>query len=1230
VRVVTLFAVVIVTYALLLANGASLKVVDDDWAGADHSSIQDAIDDSAPGETIIVHDGEYSEDLTIDIPLTITGNGTSTEITAMFTAVIADDNLTFSGFTLTGTNGIDMGPDSIVTNVVIDISGSGTGISADERCEMINITLNGGSADLGPNCSVNSSSFDDVDIEIFGSGTTLTRSGIIGSTLTIASNGNLVYDNIIGGTSVDDPGVNSWNVTPVSGENIIGGDMLGGNFWYEYDGSDGNSDGIGDDPYAVDTDTSDMAPLMYLPTPPAILDADVTPLNGTTSTSVNFTLTYIDMNNDEPEYVRAIFQSMTINMTASGSSEPRNGTVYSATESLEIGNHTFHYEVSDGTSEVQSDEFTLNIFNSLPELFGSRDPTMGTVETPYNFSVMVRDHDDEAPTTVILDLDGTEYTMLPAGGGSPLTGLNYSITFTLQRGFHDYRFKALDPHSGENHTVNRTFEVLNSPPEILDVNVLNDQGVHRFTVSVQDPDGEEPKYARLMLDSKPELMTLTDSSEDTYEYQKRIYIEEGQHEYYVQVSDDIAADVSDVEPLNLTGYPALKAPGFNPDGPRSEQTVQFTVVYQDRDGRSPSYVRIYLNGVEHQMNLSGGDYASGAVFTYSEQLPRGTHTYSYNASNGEFINMTGNLTLEVLNTPPDGVLDVIPAMPGPDENITLTLSYEDVDGDDPVRAKMWLDGDQLNVTKNDLGEGAWSITASAFVDHGAHTVKVTYSDGPENRTIVQWLPADNAPEFDADVHNTAGKANVTVNVTATDIDGDPLDVALVLNGTRYPLTQLDVNDTNTTDGKNFTLVMSFPEGDHLFEIVVNDTVVQTSMPFEQSVIIKLNRKPILTSLDHSVEQSSEAITWDTPITFHVRYEDPDGDTPLLKLVLVQGDNVDQNLMAPTGVDPAYSLYEVTLFVPEGYWTYYAVANDGWGGIAVTENRTIDVQGTGTVEPSVEEDTQDYGPLQGLIDLLSDTTMLIVLVVVIVLIFAAAGAATRSRARRRAVERSGDERPAEEPPGYGPAPWDDSRAGYGPDPYGPGMDHRGPPREVEFTPEAVEFSPGSPPPEEVEEDEEDMEWHRPSPAPNAGPYVPSLGGYDDLDDYRPSHDKEWESLLDSTGFDETPSSPPAMPKEDDWPSDDDGWGSTDGWEEAGQSDSWADEGAGPSGGDAGGDAGPDDDWSNGFGSEDGAFSDETMVRHLDGEGTRRRSGEKERPRMGMFDDVEEVDISEWDF
>ncbi len=1251
-RVITIFAVVIVTYALLLSTGAALKIVDDDWGGADHSTIQAAIDDSSPGETIHVYDGLYSEDLDIDIPVTLSGNGTAAEINALFTAVTAEDNLTLIGFKISGTNAIDVGPDATITDITIELSGSGTAITSGEGCMISDVIVSEGSIDLGPNNSVDSSRFEDSNIEFGGTGSTLTGSVIYNSTITIHSSGNVVYDNIIDLTTVDDTGTNSWNVTPYSDTNIIGGDIVGGNFWYAYDGVDSDEDGIGDDPFEIDGDTSDLAPLMYLPAPPTIENEDVTPRTGTIATTFNFTLTYTDINNDAPTYVRAVFDAMTINLTAADNGEPRNGSLYSAEELLDMGNHSFHFEVSDGTTVVSSDNITVRIVNSIPEVQGSRDPSTGTVETLFNFNLTVRDLDDETPTTVVLDLDGQEYSMQYIGGEGPVSGLNYSITLSLSKGVHQYRFKAIDPHGGINISGNRSFMVLNTPPEILDVSVENEEGLQRFTVSVHDPDGEEPEYARLMIDSKPEPMTLTDSDEDTFEYQKKLFVEEGYHEYYVQVSDDISVDVSDVEPLNLTGFPALKAPGFTPEDPRSEQSIHFSVVYQDRDGRAPSFVRVCIDGNDHQMNLTSGDYTTGAIYSYFTMLPRGVHTYSYNVSNGEYINMTENMTVEVMNTLPYGALNIIPAIPGPDENISLTLSYEDIDEDDPVGVKFWLDGDELDSVKDDLGQGQWVITSSGFVDHGSHVIRVKFADGHGNRTIRRWIPADNVPTFMTYIYNKNGKADVTVNVTATDIDNDDLDVLLVLDGSTYPLSSIDGNETNTTNGMNFTITIPFLEGDNDFDIVVNDTILESTDSFSQTVFIKDNLDPELEQLGHTVGVPEDEITSATPITFKVVYKDPDpeeGISPLVKIVLYResDERVEGIKLNAVSDDESHSRYEATVFVFEGSWTYHAIAYDGWGGEANTTNRTITIQGDAPIEPVVEEDEpQDYGPLQGLLQALSDTTMLIILMVVVIIIFAAAGAATRGRRQPRPGAGRAQERPAEEPPGYGPPPWEEERTRYPPEPYQPGREYdAGPPREIEFTPETVEFSPGSPPPEEVEEDEDDMEWHKPSPRPSAGPYVPSLGGTDDLDEYQPRHDDEWDALMDNTGFDGAPT---RAPSPDQWTAaEESDWDSADGWDAPDKSDQWTDSEPEPPQADDGWGAEPpqtddgwgtpqepqDQGWSDDFGSDDGAFNDEhgdADVRHFDGEATEQRGQKKEKPGIGMFDDIEEVDISDWDF
>jgi len=45
-----------------------------------------------------------------------------------------------------------------------------------------------------------------------------------------------------------DAGNNIWNITQISGTNIIGGSWLGGNYWSDYMGEDTNGDGIGDIP----------------------------------------------------------------------------------------------------------------------------------------------------------------------------------------------------------------------------------------------------------------------------------------------------------------------------------------------------------------------------------------------------------------------------------------------------------------------------------------------------------------------------------------------------------------------------------------------------------------------------------------------------------------------------------------------------------------------------------------------------------------------------------------------------------------------------------------------------------------------------------------------------------------------------------------------------------------------------------------------------------------------
>lgn len=60
----------------------------------------------------------------------------------------------------------------------------------------------------------------------------------------------LIYNNLFGGpeagTVTSDGSNNVWSITPAPGPNIVGGPTLGGNWWFDYTGSDTNADGLGD------------------------------------------------------------------------------------------------------------------------------------------------------------------------------------------------------------------------------------------------------------------------------------------------------------------------------------------------------------------------------------------------------------------------------------------------------------------------------------------------------------------------------------------------------------------------------------------------------------------------------------------------------------------------------------------------------------------------------------------------------------------------------------------------------------------------------------------------------------------------------------------------------------------------------------------------------------------------------------------------------------------------
>jgi parallel beta-helix repeat protein len=81
------------------------------------------------------------------------------------------------------------------------------------------------------------------------------------------SSANMIYNNRFNNThNAWDDGENIWNITKVTGTNILGGEWLGGNYWSDYAGMDLTEDGLGDSsiPYnagGIITNGGDYLPL---------------------------------------------------------------------------------------------------------------------------------------------------------------------------------------------------------------------------------------------------------------------------------------------------------------------------------------------------------------------------------------------------------------------------------------------------------------------------------------------------------------------------------------------------------------------------------------------------------------------------------------------------------------------------------------------------------------------------------------------------------------------------------------------------------------------------------------------------------------------------------------------------------------------------------------------------------------------------------------------------------
>ncbi|MDD4496763.1 MAG: CehA/McbA family metallohydrolase [Methanosarcinaceae archaeon] len=238
------------TNPIWISKSVSATLTVDDGPGADYVSIQDAVDNANPGDTIMVYPGIYVENVNLNKNLTLVSFSGIPDNTIVKAADpkthvfhVRADRVLIRGFKVEG---------GLI----------GIYLNNTHECNISNNVLLNNTHGIWLESSSNN--------EL--SGNTVNRNSLHGMYMHDSAY-NIISNNCFNNTDNTYfegpcPG-NLWNTTKIAGNNIIGGPYLGGNFWVTPDGTgfsqthnDSDGDGICEEVYEPGGGNVDNLPLI--------------------------------------------------------------------------------------------------------------------------------------------------------------------------------------------------------------------------------------------------------------------------------------------------------------------------------------------------------------------------------------------------------------------------------------------------------------------------------------------------------------------------------------------------------------------------------------------------------------------------------------------------------------------------------------------------------------------------------------------------------------------------------------------------------------------------------------------------------------------------------------------------------------------------------------------------------------------------------------------------------
>ncbi len=255
----------------------------------------------------------------------------------------------------------------------------------------------------------------------------------------------------------------------------------------------------------------------------------VSPTQGLQGITIfNFTVTYTHPGNQTPSIMDITLDGVNYTMVKADPSDTNyvDGCIYYYNTTLNtLGTHKFNFTANEGSMWVTSSTFNSPLIGLFPLLSnGGVSPTQGLQGiTFFNFTVNYTHPGNQAPSIMIITLDGVNYTMEKANPSDTnyLDGCIYYHNTNLNSiGIHSFSFTFSDGTTSIFHGIfsNPTVNVapILSNGGVSPLRGLKGITVFNFTVTYTHLDNTEPTIMNITLDGVNYTMVKADPSDTNY------------------------------------------------------------------------------------------------------------------------------------------------------------------------------------------------------------------------------------------------------------------------------------------------------------------------------------------------------------------------------------------------------------------------------------------------------------------------------------------------------------------------------------------------------------------------------------------------------------------------------------------------------------------------------------------------------------------------------------------